>query len=154
MSLTRNSKIAAAAIAGFVMLMGGPAEAQDRGTTTVFARGSCASLTVLGQSSSCEAVIYAHFKNGRTAWQVPTPEGVLMLSGARDSQPDPTKYILQIDTVRLGSSKYQRAKGTCTANISEDGKYFHALSCSVTSGVKKIELEFKGDGSPVERKDL
>jgi hypothetical protein len=124
----------------------------------VFAKGTCTHFTVSGQSYSCKAVIYSHFKNGRTAWQVPMPEGALMLAGERDSQLDPTKYVLQIDKLRAGrgdgSSQPYPANGKCIARLSADGKYLHSLSCSATNGVEDVQLEFEGDGSPVDRKIL
>ena len=83
------SKIGAATFASFIMLVSYHAEAQDkmRGAVMVFAKGSCTSFIVSGRTYSCNAVVYSHLKNGRTAWQVPMPDGALMLSGARDSQP-------------------------------------------------------------------
>lgn len=156
-------KLTATAFAGVIALASylatHHAKAQDnmRGAVMVFAKGNCTSLVVSGRSYSCNAVVYAHLKNGRTSWQVPMPDGALMLSGARDSQPEPSRYILQIDTLRLSQGSSGRATGTCTANLSADGVYLHSLSCSATSaqkGVETIQLEFKGDGSPVDRKTL
>ncbi|WP_116399499.1 hypothetical protein [Methylovirgula sp. 4M-Z18] len=155
-----SAKIVALAVAGLVMLTGGLAEAQDSlsGAVIVIAKGSCTRFTVSGQSYSCSAIIYSHFRNGRTGWQIPIPNGALMLSGGRDSQPDPTKYILQIDMLRFGrgdgSGQNYRVEGTCTASLSADGEYFYTLSCSAKGGAEDIQLEFKGDGSPVDRKVL
>jgi hypothetical protein len=38
--------------------------------------------------------------------------------------------------------------------LSPDGSYLHSLSCSATNGIEDVELEFQGDGSPVDRKRL
>lgn len=124
----------------------------------VFAKGTCTRFVISGKSYQCQSVIYSHFANGRTAWNVAMPEGALMLAGGRDSQLDPSRYILQIDKIRAGrgdgSSDPYPAKGRCTANLSADGAYLHSLSCKASNGLEDVELEFKGDGSPVDRKKL
>lgn len=136
-----------------------PAVAQSmKDTVTVFAKGSCTRFVVSGKSYPCQAVIYTQFTNGRIAWTVPMPNGALTLSGGRDSQLDPKRYVLQIDKIRAGrsdgSSDPYPAKGRCTANLSLDGVYLHSLSCRASNGLEDVVLEFKGDGSPVERKTL
>lgn len=136
------------------------AEAQDslKGVVMVFAKGTCTHFVVSGESYSCAMVVYSHFRNGRTAWQVAMPHGALMLAGEQDSQLDSTRYVLQVDLLRAGrsdgSSQPYPARGTCSAKLSADGKYLYSLSCSATNGVEKVELEFQGDGSPVDRKSL
>jgi hypothetical protein len=138
----------------------GHAVAQEslKGAVMVFAKGTCTRFVVSGQSYPCTSVIYTHFRNGRTAWQVPMADGALMLAGGRDSQLDPSKYVLQIDRLRVGrsdgSSQPYPASGKCVAMLSPDGSYLHSLSCSATNGIEGVELEFQGDGSPVDRKRL
>lgn len=145
---------------GTTFLASGLAEAQDslKGAVMVFAKGTCTRFVLSGEQYSCRMLMYTHFRNGRTAWQVPMPDGALMLAGGQDSQLDPTRYVLQIDRLRAGrsdgSSKPYPAKGRCTAKLSADGKYLYSLSCSATNGIEKVELEFQGDGSPVDRKSF
>jgi hypothetical protein len=147
------------AIATF-LLSSGLAEAQDslKGAVMVVAKGTCTRLVISGENYSCKLVMYSHFQNGRTAWQVPMPNSALMLAGGRDSQLDPTKYVLEIDRLRAGhsdgSSQPYPAKGRCVSRISADGRFLYSLSCSATNGIEDIELEFEGDGSPVSRKIL
>jgi len=128
------------------------------GAIMVFAKGKCTTLSVSGEKYTCKAVVYSHFKNGRTAWQVAIPDGAIMLAGGRDSQLDPTRYVPQIDTLRAGrgdgSSQPYKAQGTCTAKLSADGVYLHSLSCSATNGIEDVQIEFFGDGTPVDRKTL
>ena len=155
-----NMKILLGATIGSGVLAWGHASAQEslKGAVLVFAKGACTHFVVSGQSYPCTTVIYTHFKNGRTAWQVPMPHGALMLAGGQDSQLDPTKYVLQIDRLRAGrsdgSSQPYPAQGKCIAKLSPDGRYLHSLSCSATNGIEGVELEFQGDGSPVDRKIL
>lgn len=151
--------VAVASAVGTTLLASGLAEADSlKGAVMVFAKGTCTRFVLSGESYSCNMVMYSHFRNGRTAWQVPMPDGALMLAGAQDSQLDPTRYVLQIDRLRAGrsdgSSQPYRANGKCTAKLSADGKYLYSLSCSATNGVEKVELEFQGDGSPVDRKSF
>jgi hypothetical protein len=144
-----RSQIALVALIGTASRSFGHAKAQES------LKGA---VVVSGQRYPCTAVIYSHFKNGRTAWQVPMPEGALMLSGGHDSQLDPTKYVLQIDRLRAGrsdrSSQPYPARGQCVARLSEDGTYLYSLSCRATNGIEDVELDFQGDGSPVDRKTL
>ena len=155
-----RSQIALVALIGTASLSFGHAKAQEslKGAVMVIAKGACTHFVVSGQRYPCTAVIYSHFKNGRTAWQVPMPEGALMLSGGHDSQLDPTKYVLQIDRLRAGrsdgSSQPYPARGQCVARLSEDGTYLYSLSCRATNGIEDVELDFQGDGSPVDRKTL
>jgi hypothetical protein len=155
-----RSQIALVALIGTAFLSFGHAKAQEslKGAVMVFAKGACNHFVVSGQRYPCTAVIYSHFKNGRTTWQVPMPEGALMLSGGHDSQLDPTKYVLQIDRLRAGrsdgSSQPYPARGQCVARLSEDGRYLYSLSCRATNGIEDVELDFQGDGSPVDRKTL
>jgi hypothetical protein len=148
-----------AIFAGLLLGTLAPAAAQTtKGTVLVFAKGSCTRFVVSGKSYPCQGVIYTQFPNGRIAWNVPMPEGALMLAGGRDSQIDPKRYVLQIDKIRAGradgSSDGYPAKGRCTANLSSDGVYLHSLSCRASNGLEDVYLEFKGDGSPVDRKSL
>jgi len=153
-------KIAPVALIGSALLSGERAIAQEslKGAVMVFAKGACTHFVVSGQNYPCTSVIYSHVKNGRTAWQVPMPDGALMLSGGQDSQLDPTKYVLQIDRLRAGrsdgSSQPYPAKGQCIARLSADGVYLYSLSCRATNGIEGVELDFQGDGSPVDRKVL
>ena len=155
-----NLKSLSALIAGVLMMSAGNCAAQEslKGAIMVFAKGTCAHFTVSGQSYPCRAVIYTKFTNGRVAWQVPMPEGALMLAGGQDSQLDPTRYVLKIDKLRAGrsdgSSQPYPAKGTCTAKLSADGVYLYSLSCTATNDVEDVQVEFKGDGSPVDRKSF
>lgn len=138
----------------------GDAVAQEslKGAVMVFAKGACTHFVISGRNYPCTAVVYSHFKNGRTAWQVPMPDGALMLSGAQDSQLDPSKYVLQIDRLRAGrsdgSSQPYPAKGKCIARLSGDGVYLYSLSCRATNGLENVELDFQGDASPGDRKVL
>jgi len=153
-------KILIAVVLGSTLLTCGQATAQKslKGAVMVFAKGACTHFVISGQRYSCTAVVYSHFRNGRTAWQVPMPHGALMLSGGHDSELDPTKYVLQIDRLRAGrsngSSQPYPARGQCVAKLSEDGAYLYSLSCRATNGIEDVELDFQGDGSPVDRKIL
>jgi len=155
-----NLKLLLAATIGLGILASGPGAAQDslKGAVMVFAKGACTRFIVSGQSYPCTLVVYSHFKNGRVAWQVPMPEGALMLAGGQDSQLDPTRYVLRIDRLRAGrsdgSSQPYPAKGRCIARLSADGTYLYSLSCSATNGIEDVEVEFHGDGTPVDRKVL
>jgi hypothetical protein len=88
----------------------GHAVAQEslKGAVMVFAKGTCTHFVVSGQSYQCTSVVYTHFRNGRTAWQVPMPNSALMLAGGRDSQLDPMKYVLQIDRLRAGRFRWKQ----------------------------------------------
>lgn len=149
-----------AVVLGSTLLACGQVTAQKslKGAVMVVAKGACTHFVISGQRYPCTMVIYSHFKNGRTAWQVPMPDGALMLSGGHDSQLDPTKYVLQIDRLRAGrsngSSQAYPARGQCVARLSEDGTYLYSLSCRATNGIEDVELDFQGDGSPVDRKTL
>jgi hypothetical protein len=96
-----------------------------------------------------------HLPNGRTNFNLTTPNGAIMLSGGTDSQPDPTNYILEVDTIRVvrgdGRSDGFRVKGRCTMSVSVDGDYVHSLSCAAKGKTKAVTVEFVGDGSKVER---
>ena len=124
----------------------------------MIAKGTCAQFTFAGKDYPCKLVVYNHLNNGRTLWQLLLPHGALMLAGGTDSQPDPTKYILQIDQLNVSTAgngaKPAAAKGVCTSSLSADGKYLNALSCSVTSAKGDAKIEFKGDGTPVDIKTL
>jgi hypothetical protein len=150
--------VAATIITGILGCGHAVAQESLKGAVMVFAKGTCTHFVVSGQSYQCTSVVYTHFRNGRTAWQVPMPNSALMLAGGRDSQLDPTKYVLQIDRLRAGrsdgSSEPYPAHGKCVAMLSPDGNYLHSLSCSATNGIEGVELEFQGDGSPVDRKRL
>jgi hypothetical protein len=150
--------VAATIITGILGCGHAVAQESLKGAVMVFAKGTCTHFVVSGQSYPCTSVVYTHFRNGRTAWQVPMPNSALMLAGGRDSQLDPTKYVLQIDRLRAGrsdgSSEPYPAHGKCVAMLSPDGSYLHSLSCSATNGIEGVELEFQGDGSPVDRKRL
>lgn len=143
---------------GMFALAGWQAAAQEslKGTVMVFVKGTCTHFVISGDQYSCNALVYSHFRNGRTAWQVPMSNGALMLAGGQDSQLDPTKYVLQIDRLRAGrsdgSSQPYPAKGRCTARLSPDGSYLYSLSCRAMNGIESVDLQFEGDGSPVERK--
>lgn len=79
-----------------------------------------------------------------------------MLSGGRDSQLDPTRYVLAIDTIRAGrgdgSSDSYRASGECVTRPSPDGEFLYSLTCKAGNGVESITLEFKGNGKKVAKK--
>ena len=153
-------KFLAPAILAVLAQTGSPAFAEDKmkGATIVIAKGTCVQFTFASKDYPCKAVIYTHFNNGRTLWQLPIPDGTLMLAGSTDSQPDPTKYILQIDQLDVttvgNNAQPVVAKGVCTSSPSADGKYLNELSCSVTSAKGDAKIEFKGDGTPVDIKTL
>jgi len=150
--------LAATIVLGILGCTHALAQESLKGAVMVFAKGTCTHFVVSGQSYPCTSVIYTHFRNGRTAWQVPMGDSALMLAGGRDSQLDPSKYVLQIDRLRAGrsdgSSQPYPAQGKCVAMLSPDGSYLHSLSCTATNGIEGVELEFQGDGSPVDRKRL
>ncbi len=134
-----------------------PATAQEdpKPTVMVIAKGSCIRFKIGQRRYDCDGVIYMHFANGRIAWNLGLPEGALMLSGASDSQLDPTSYILMIDRMRAGrgdgSSTAYPATGRCTARVSVDGSLLHSLSCRASNGIERVEVEFKGNGEPISR---
>lgn len=134
---------------------GAHAQEDPKQTVMVIAKGACIRFTIAGRKYRCDGVIYTHFSSGRTAWNIALPDGALMLSGATDSQLDPTRYILKIDRLRAargdGSSKAYPATGRCTARVSVDGSIMHSLSCRATNGIEPVVVDFKGNGEPISR---
>lgn len=134
------------------------AAAQQGQTNMVAMKGTCAKFVVGGQNYSCKGVIYMALPNGRITFSIGMPNGAVTLSGGKDSQLDPTRYVLEIDTIRAGrgdgSSDGYKAKGRCTMRLSADGNYAHSLSCSATNGIEAVAVEFRGDGSKVDRKSF
>lgn len=129
--------------------------AKQKPTTVVTMQGHCTKFVVDNRSYPCKTVIYMHLANGRTNFNLTTPNGAIMLSGGADSQPDPTNYILEVDTIRAGRSDGQsegfKVKGRCMMSLSVDGDYVHSLTCAATGKTKAVTVEFVGDGSKVER---
>jgi len=117
------------------------------------AGGHCAVFRIGNANHGCGKLLYTHFPNGRTGFNIPTSSGAIMLSGGRDSQPTLTTYHLEIDTLRLGSadgtSRALPANGRCTARLSADGAYLHGLVCRAHSGTTPIVVQFVGDGRRV-----
>jgi len=135
-----------------------PAAAQQGQTNMVGMKGACTKFVVGGQNYGCKGVVYMALPNGRITFSIGMPNGALTLSGSKDSQLDPTRYVLEIDTIRAGRgdgrSDGYKAKGRCTMRLSADGSYAHSLSCSATNGIEAVAVEFKGDGSKVDRKSF
>lgn len=127
--------------------------AEDRSIDLVGAIGRCTTFTIGTASYGCTKLLYAHFPNGRTGFNIVTDRGAIMLSGGRDHQPDPTTYLLEIDTLRFGSadgrSREQRAAGECVARLSIGGAYLHSLSCRAVAGSMPVTVGFVGNGSKV-----
>jgi hypothetical protein len=133
-----------------------PALAQMPGVRDmVVVSGSCPRFTVSGISYPCKAAVYSHHRNGRTALQFDTPSGAIMLSGGSDSQVDPRRYILNVDTVRVahsGQSRPYRARGRCVVTVTDaSGDYVRSISCAATNGTERIDVDFRGDGRKVEK---
>lgn len=135
-----------------------PATAQQRGTKLATLKGACTKFVVSGQDYGCKAVLYMGLPNGRVTFTVAMPNGALTLSGGKDSQLDPTRYVLEIDTIRAGRSTGRsdgyKAKGRCTMHMAADGSQVDGLSCSASNGLEEVTLEFKGDGSKLEVETL
>jgi hypothetical protein len=120
----------------------------------VVMKGRCTTFSIGNAKYQCSSAVYSHFANGRTAFNIPTKTGVLMLSGGKDSQLDATRYKLIVDRVRFSDGKIQNqydAKGDCQMRLSADGAYMHELACHASNGVEQINIVFVGDGSPVEQ---
>ncbi|MCB8819378.1 hypothetical protein [Microvirga rosea] len=133
-----------------------PATAQklDGVKVMMHAAGSCSQFSIGAAKFTCKGFVYSSHANGRIAFTVPTGQGAITLSGSKDSQLEPTTYTLMIDTVRAGFqggiNNYD-AKGSCTMRVSVDGKFVHSLKCRATNGIDSISLDFKGNGTPVEK---
>jgi hypothetical protein len=140
-TMSRNYMLVASTVLAIFSMGNAVAQESLKGAVMVFAKGTCTHFVISGHIYPCTSVIYTHFRNGRTAWQVPMPDGALMLAGGRDSQLDPSKYVLQIDRLRAGrsdgSSQPYPAQGKCIAMLSPDGTYLHSLSCTATSRLLK-----------------
>lgn len=142
-----------------LVLMGigtAPSAAQQGQTNLVGMKGTCTKFVVGGQNYSCKGIVYMALPNGRITFSVAMPHGALTLSGGKDSQLDPTRYVLEIDTIRAGrgngKSDGYSAKGRCAMRLSADGNYVHSLSCAASNGIEDVSVEFRGDGSKVDRK--
>lgn len=136
-----------------LFLVPAPAPAQERGTTIASIKGECTKFVVGGQKHGCSGVLYMTLPNGRVTFTVALPDGALTFSGGQDSQLSPTRYVLEIDTIRAGRkngrSYAYKARGRCTMNLSSDGDIVHDLACSAHNGTEDVVLEFRGDGSKI-----
>lgn len=93
-------------------------------------------------------------KTGRVNFNIPTGFGAIAISGGKDIQISPEKYILKVDSIlnSVSNIKTERleAQGKCEMTVSTDGKYVRSLTCHVTSNdFGKISLKFKGNKIPV-----
>lgn len=125
--------------------------AQQRGTVMASLKGECTKFVVSGKEYGCKGVLYMGLPNGRVTFTVAMPDGAMTFSGGKDSQLDPARYVLEVDTIRAGrkdgrSDGYD-AKGRCTMNMSADGSVLHDLACTASNGLQDVVLEFRGDGS-------
>lgn len=156
MSTGTMSRLRAGALqttAATLLLAATPALAQERGATIASIKGECTKFVVGGQNHDCSGVLYMTLPNGRVTFTVALPEGALTFSGGKDSQLSPTRYVLEIDTIRAGRkngrSDAYKARGRCTMNLSSDGDIVHDLACSAHNGTEDVVLEFRGDGSRI-----
>ncbi|KFC74833.1 hypothetical protein FG93_01012 [Bosea sp. LC85] len=122
----------------------------------VFFKGRCSTFTIGPQRYTCDKMFYTQFSNGRIAFNIALPGGAIMLSGGKDSQIDPARYVLEIDTIRTGNDKGEsqsyKAKGQCRVHMSGDGEFVKTVSCRANNGMEAVNIEFKGDGSRVDKK--
>lgn len=90
---------------------------QAQQVTMVLQKGDCPTYMIAGESNVCQAMLYMMFyQTGRSAFNFPTENGALMLSGGRDSQLTPERYVLEIDTIRITENEMTRnydATGRC-----------------------------------------
>lgn len=128
-------------------------EASAKSGDMVSAEGRCKMLQIGNSLHACNKLLYIHFPNGRTGFNLVTPQGSVMLSGSRDRQPTPTSYHLEVDTLRIGDSTGQsrnhQIAGRCEARLSADGGYLHSLQCEAVSGAAPIVIHFVGGGHKV-----
>jgi hypothetical protein len=119
----------------------------------VSAQGQCKMLQIGSSLHACSKLLYIHFPNGRTGFNLVTPQGAVMLSGSRDRQPTPTSYYLEVDNLRVGDSSGQsrshQIAGRCEVRLSADGAYLHSLQCEAVSGTAPIVVHFVGAGRKV-----
>ena len=118
-------------------------------------KGRCKTLQISGASTTCNGFVYAHFHNGRTAWNFATHTGAVMLSGGKDQQPSPERYRLDIDKVRItnpGAKPIEfRVAGMCESILSTDGVYLRSVECRAQGQGTSVIIDFIGDGHPVSR---
>jgi hypothetical protein len=149
-----NARALKLALAIFALGATTPVAAQQRGTVMASIKGECTKFVVSGQAYGCKGVLYMGLPNGRVTFTVAMPNGAMTFSGGKDSQLDPTRYVLEVDTIRAGRANGRsdgyKAKGRCTMNTSIDGSIVHDLSCEASNGLQDVVLEFKGDGSPLD----
>jgi len=134
---------------GALMMMCAPAFSQV--LVNVFIPGRCDQFNVSGIKYPCKAAIYSHFKNGRIAFTFDTPHGAVTLSGASDSQIDPRRYILNIDTIRVGrgnaSTQSYRSKGQCVLLAKDqEAKFVRSITCKASNGTETVNIKFTGTG--------
>lgn len=148
-----------AAIAVSVGMVCCPAFARDglKGTTLVIASGTCSQFTISGQSyPSCSPITYFHTKTHRVGWFFAMPHReVLMLAGSRDKHFGSSRYIFQVDELRMqrvNSNKPQAAYGECSSRDSPDGVFLYSLRCFALSGDLRVIIKFSGNGQPVYQK--
>lgn len=131
-----------------------PSNAQSAGTLLLSANGECSRLQVSDKNYSCDKVLYAELPNGRFGYTFVVPGGVMSLFGGQTSQPVPERYSIVIDKVvttydQSGQTTDLPVSGTCTLQLSSDGKIFHELHCNVKGKVDQILIDFKSNGRPV-----
>lgn len=145
------------AVLGY-LASGVQARAQDLSNveTIGFADGTCSRFKAGPANLSCKALIYTHYRNRRTSFSFAAQDGtVYSMAGGRDSQLTSDRYVLEIDALRVGrggQTQSYKSTGRCSANISADGRFVHAVDCRVNDGLQSIDVQFRGNGTPMELK--
>lgn len=115
--------------------------------------GSCTRFTINNAPETCSSVMYLHFPSGRSSFLVAHKNGTLAFSGGKDSQLVPTRYVLEVDAIRVtsGGADVQSydATGRCTMESSVSGDYVHKVMCAASNGTERVSLDFHGNGSKV-----
>lgn len=142
------------ALAAAAALCASPAFALE--SYLIPANAKTCSISLAKASEPCKALIYAHFKNGRTTFTLAlAPGGDIMytFSGGEDSQPTLSHYHLVVDHVlrTAGATPVQHdLHGACDLTLSVDGHVLQHLTCDAGP----LHAEFEGDGAPADVVDL
>jgi hypothetical protein len=147
-----------AALAVSTVIGASDAYAQEGVRDIGSATGKCTTFSIGPTKSSCKGFMLMVFNNGRVSFNFGTPEGLVSLSGGRDSQMTAGTYSLEVDMIRIGGKdtpiRNYPSRGSCTMNMTDDAKYVHSVKCSATNGLERIVVNFRGDGSRFEHKSF
>jgi len=69
-------------------------------------------------------------------------------SSEKDTQSRLTSYILAIDRLNTPKARFA-AQGYCATDVSA-GRQVHSVKCSAATEFGRVEMDFRGNGTPVE----